>query len=114
MKRIVINLSQDEKYPDYSMERVYGSSGEYHIGFFLYLMLLLAEKINDWYDDKLSRLIGDKILIDLETGWDSRFGEEEDRLFEIEVEKELLRTLGKEGMMKSGGCPSGALSDGPS
>ena len=96
MNKIVINLGEDEKYPDYSMERVYGSSGDIHIGFFLYLLLLLAERIADWKDSKLGSLYdealsGRGIRIDSASElWEKQFGDEEERLRSLsEQGKEL-------------------------
>lgn len=98
MNKIVINLSEDEKYPDYSMERVYGSSGDIHIGFFLYLLLLLAEKIADWKDGKLGSLYdryralsGGGIATSSEL-WEKQFGEEEETRLRLLAEKGMERS----------------------
>jgi len=120
MNKISINITSDEKYPDYSFERGVDINS-LDINPILYWLLLLAEKIAEWKDGKLGEL-SDRTYVELRNRtcfggehftleeiqemdrtakWDDQFGEEEDRLLALEVEKELLRALGKEGMERS-------------
>ena len=118
MKKIAIRINSDEKYPDFSFDLVDDADayswkhyGDYEgmdiifVGRFFYWVLLLAEKISEWYGGKLGELSNKayqeycghpnspaSTIPDYETVWKNQFGEEEDRVFIQEFRaKERMR-----------------------
>lgn len=120
-KKIAIQIECDEKYPDFDFTRVdsadahswkhYGDiegSDIIFVGRFLYWILLVAEKISEWYGGKLGQLFdrahnqyhnhpnSNVVTFDIEVDWNDRFGDEEERLRLLTKQEKELSEFSRE------------------